>query len=164
MNYTTYDIRRDFDVIHLPPHNDESLGFSLDKTSILVHNVNSAAPHPWSYAIVLGIFHAQVLQGSTTTRVEFLWVRWLDRDQSWIAGPSTRRLERLALAPLGEFDGTDFIDPATVIRGCHLIPAFHHGLAEPSGPPSVADQRTSNWRYYYVARYAHANHALSSCS
>lgn len=153
VNFTTYDVRRDVDTIHPQALRDDGLGFSLDKTGILVHTAASTTAHPWLYAVVLGVFHAHVLFGESEARIDFIWVRWLDRDWSWTAGPTTRKLERLTLAPLGEHDGTDFIDPATIIRGCHLIPAFHHGLSPAAGPSSVADDASGNWRYYYVGRY-----------
>lgn len=153
INYTTYDVRRDVDTMH--PSRDDR-GFSLDKTGILVHNPTSSTKYPWSYAIILGVFHAHVYQSDASEapiRIDFLWVRWLDHDWSWQAGPRVRRLERLTLASLSDHDGTGFIDPATIIRGCHLIPAFHHGILPASGAPSIADDRDGNKYFYYVARY-----------
>lgn len=94
VNFTTYDVRRDMDTIHPQALRDDSLGFSLDKTGILVYTPALATTHP---CVVLGVFHAQVLFGESQTRVDFVWVRWLDHDWSWTAGPGTRQLERLTL-------------------------------------------------------------------
>ncbi len=128
-------------------------GFSLDKTTIMIHSPDNNARLPWDYAVVLGVFHAQVLLAdSLERRVDFLWVRWFDRDNSWTAGPVTQRLERLSLAPLGGPDSFDFVDPASIIRGCHVIPAFHYGRAPPSGYNSIARQYGGDWIFYYVNR------------
>ena len=150
INYTTYDMRRDEDVIHCVR---DGVGFSLAKTCVLVHSTtNDTTSHPWTYAIVLGIFHAQVLYETNESRVEFLWVRWLNRDPHQQAGLAARRLERLTLALLDNTDAVSFIDPSTVIHGCHLMPAFHHGFAPVVGFPSIANDTSGNSRYYYVGR------------
>jgi hypothetical protein len=135
--------------------NSASLGgFLLDKTTVMVHTPQDIALHPWTYAVVLGIFHAQVLLPDLSERrMEFVWVRWMDRDPDWVSGPSTQRLERLILVPLADSNATSFIDPATIIRGCHIMPAFCHGrsLGDQSHT-SVAHQEDGDWVYYYMNR------------
>jgi hypothetical protein len=95
------------------------------------------------------------------TRIEFLWVRWLDRDDYLVTGPSTRRLERLSLVPLDQPNAVSFIDPADVIHGCHFIPAFHHGLAQSAGYPSIASDSAGASQYYYVNRCSHNHNSLT---
>lgn len=163
MNYTTYDVQRGVDILHCsnlsetrnvvkPSAPEHHYGFSLDKSAVLVHSVGQSSGLPWAYAIVLGIFHAFVLlPDGNERRLEFLWVRWLDRDLSLPAGPTPRRLERLTLAPLDAPNAVDFIDPASVIRGCHLIPAFHHGRL-PHEVFSLAHHSLGDWRFLYVNR------------
>ncbi|KAI0684093.1 hypothetical protein BC835DRAFT_1294016 [Cytidiella melzeri] len=148
-NFTTYDVCRDTDVVHCS--RDIDTGFSLDKTGIMVGASRQDLSLPWDYAVVLGIFHAQVLlPDSSERRMEFLWVRWFDRDVSWTSGQSTCRLERLTLTSLDVPGAVDFVDPAVVIRGCHIVPAFHYGRTPPSGYSSVAHQSKGDWQYYYI--------------
>lgn len=152
INFTTYNVRRDVDVIRCS-RPSEMTGFSLDKTTVMVNCPENDVSLPCSYAIVLGVFHANILlPNSPERRLDFLWVRWFDRDNSWIAGPGMRRLERLFLSPLGVPDSFGFVDPASVIRGCHIIPAFHYNRAPPSGHISIARQHGDDWTYYYMNR------------
>ncbi|KAJ3558432.1 hypothetical protein NM688_g934 [Phlebia brevispora] len=145
INFTTYDIQRDQDVIHCY---DDPSG---DKIHILVHAPYDSLNFPWRYATVLGVFHAEVLlPDHSERRLEFLWVRWLEIDPTWISGPGTRRLERVQYATEEAYS---FLDPATVIRGCHLIPAFHYGRDVDLTARSVAHTPGGDWKYYYVDRF-----------
>jgi hypothetical protein len=53
--------------------------------------------HPFWYARVLGIYHANVFFGpnfsSQPERMEFFFVRWFGRDPDWQGGPSTCKLD-----------------------------------------------------------------------
>ncbi|KAF8519857.1 hypothetical protein JB92DRAFT_1967490 [Gautieria morchelliformis] len=58
---------------------------------------HSTAIHPFWYARVLGVFHANIIlrssQGLTPpTRLEFLWVRWFGRDPSHSSGWNVRQV------------------------------------------------------------------------
>ncbi|KAF8235256.1 hypothetical protein L208DRAFT_1257852, partial [Tricholoma matsutake] len=47
-----------------------------------------------------------------------------------------------------------FLDPADVIRGVHMIPAFAYGTTSEFLGPSIARQQCENdedWVYYYVS-------------
>ena len=82
-NYTTYDVRRSQDVVNpKTPHCD---------IMVLAHrednhnNKSDSEPrHPFWYARVLGIFHANVVYtgpGMTDympRRLHFLWVQWFE--------------------------------------------------------------------------------------
>ncbi|KAJ6471270.1 hypothetical protein C8R47DRAFT_966666, partial [Mycena vitilis] len=155
VNYTTYDILRDQDTINTRTHPD---------IMVLAHeDEDDETAHPYWYGRVLGIFHADVRHvgprsttGGRPQRMEFLWVRWFGRDMAHIGGWKTKRLHRL-----GFLDGKDpdsgafgFIDPAHVLRGAHLIPAFHYGRTSEFLGPSVARHFDADdhqdYRYYYV--------------
>ena len=69
--------------------------------------------------------------------MDLLWVRWFGRELGYASGWDTRRLHRLGFIPHDQPDAFGFLDPADVIRGIHLIPAFAHGHDE-------------EWVYYYV--------------
>jgi len=51
INYTTYDLQRDFDSIN--PHTDHQ--------DIMILSNSDDNAHPFSYARVLGIFHANII-------------------------------------------------------------------------------------------------------
>ncbi|KAJ3724663.1 hypothetical protein C8R42DRAFT_539343, partial [Lentinula raphanica] len=125
INYTTYDLRRNQDSINPRTH-----------PHIMVLSPEGS-DHPFTYGRVIGIFHANVriqrVRGSRLVptagfkHVDFLWVRWFQYDTSFAAGWKAKRLHRIQF-----YDGWDplafgFLDPASVVRGIHLIPAFQWG-------------------------------------
>lgn len=125
-NYTTYDVCRNQDIINP----------STDKRDILVSILQTAeqsdAPsHPFAYARILGVFHAQVQHpfSETPMRIDFLWVRWLQYDPQWPSGDGAERLDCVRFVPAHSYD-TDvfgFLDPMHIIRACHLMPGFSDG-------------------------------------
>jgi hypothetical protein len=152
VNYTTYDLRRDQDSINPRTHPDI---FVLSGET----PENSADPHPYWYARVIGIFHAQVLhvgpqsKSSELQRMEFLFVRWFGNDMDYSAGWKTKKLHRLGFIsedrnPFG------FLDPMHVVRGVHIIPAFAHGqTCDVLGPSKIArpfNSTDDDWQYFYV--------------
>ncbi|KAI5833921.1 hypothetical protein K523DRAFT_295015 [Schizophyllum commune Tattone D] len=113
---------------------------------------------PFWYARVLGIFHANVFPDQHAlepTRMEFLWVRWYGAEPDWVGGPATLRLDRVGYVPEDDPSGAfGFLDPALVVRACHLIPAFAHGQTASLLTPSIArDHLTGDWESYYVSRF-----------
>ena len=123
VNFTTYDIRRDQDTMN--PRN---------RCDIMVQShEDSANAHPFWYARVLGVFHAQVLhtgplaQNRSIQHMEFLWVRWFGIIEGHQYGAKIARLPKIGF--LGETDASafGFLDPSLIVRGCHLIPAFMDG-------------------------------------
>ncbi|KAL7281107.1 hypothetical protein ACG7TL_004414 [Trametes sanguinea] len=151
VNYTTYDLQRDQDIIHP----------STDKRDILVHTPSAAScdvvrPFPWTYARVLGIYHANVLPPGETKpcRYEFLHVRWFEHVDAHQSGPLARRLDKVKFTSYSTGDAFGFVDPAHVIRACHLIPAFHHGRTKDYLPAStLARDPEGDWRYHVVNRF-----------
>ncbi|KAJ2992167.1 hypothetical protein NUW54_g8000 [Trametes sanguinea] len=148
-NYTSYDLQRDQDIIHP----------SAQKTDVMVSNPASsqgASLYPWTYARVLGIYHVNVLIPGEAKyqREELLHVRWLQNDPAHIGGDQARRLDRIQFVPYDSGNAFGFVDPAQIIRACHLIPAFHHGRTRDYLPASpLARDPEGDWRFFYVNRF-----------
>jgi hypothetical protein len=119
--------------------------------------------HPFWYARVIGIFHANVQYRKQTDNwqtVHFLWVCWFGRSEAAnirISQPINKhQLDWVGFVT--ESDDTEafgFLDPSTVIRSCHLIPAFNDGQTDELMGPSVTridPENDCDWLYYYVNR------------
>ena len=84
MNYTTYDMQCTQDSINPQTHSDIILLSAEDH--------DDSDPHPYWYAWVLGIYHAEVHHdhpnavSSDVQVLEFLWVRWLGQDADYNTG------------------------------------------------------------------------------
>jgi hypothetical protein len=152
-SYTTYDVRRGEDVIHAgPPHCD-------------IMTLNSAfsedsSEHPFCYARVLGIFHANVVylgeqnQDYRPQRLEFLWVRWYNVEEGVRSGWKAWKLDRIRFPPMVDnVHAFGFLDPVDVLRGCHIVPAFSGGQVHPDGKLfSNLSQDQNDWFSYYINR------------
>ncbi|KAH9051701.1 hypothetical protein EDB87DRAFT_1571187, partial [Lactarius vividus] len=147
-NYTTYDITQDHDSINCnTPHRDVMLRACDD------------AHHPFWYAQILGIYHANIyfgpFFGNQPEHVDFLFIRWFGRDPNWQGGPGTCRLDRIGWVPENNPSGAfGFLNLSHVIQACHLIPAFSCGKTTQLLSPSQArDFVMGDWVNYYVSRY-----------
>ncbi len=158
-NYTTYDMRRDQDSINPRTHPDVVLPDDSD------------AAHPFAYARIINIFHADVSYvgpGATeATRqwrpVYVLWVRWFEVDTSYPSGFQHRRHPRVQFVDANDPEEAPFgfVDPAAVIRASYLMPAFNNGETKHLLKPSpLARQSASlnlnddtDFLYYYVCMY-----------
>lgn len=153
INYTTYDLQRDFDNIN--PHTDK-------KNIMLLSNEDgNRDSHPFSYARVLGVFHTNIIftgPGSKdfrSRRVDFLWVRWFELvpERTVVHGWEQNALDTVRFLPMADEDAFGFVDPADVLRGCHVIPSFVDGPLHPNG---VAISRcagdSEDWKRYYINR------------
>ncbi|GLB33254.1 hypothetical protein LshimejAT787_0101380 [Lyophyllum shimeji] len=153
-NYTTYDMRRAQDTVNPRTHPD---------VMVLAHEDDAESnPHPYWYARVIGIFHAEVRHAGTTSNssetraVDFLWVRWFGRDLQHRSGWKAKRLHRVGFVDSAEPEAFGFLDPADVIRAVHMIPAFAFGHTSDLLAPSIARQLVENdedWVYYYVGMF-----------
>lgn len=155
INFTSYDVRRGQDTIN--PNTEHC------NVMLLASRDASISNHQYVYARVLGIYHINVIYTGPgmldyrARRVEFLWVRWfrnLDDDlpvqDSW----TRARLDRLDFPPMDEEDAFGFVDPAHVLRGCHLIQAFSAGMRHLNQKGvSECARNAKDWRLYYVNRY-----------
>jgi len=119
---------------------------------------DAQSQHPFWYARVLGIYHANVYFGecfrSHPERIEFLFVRWFGHDPDCAGGPAAHRLDRIGWVPEHDASGAfGFLDPACVLRACHLIPAFAEGkTTRLLGPSRMRDSQSGDWVNYYVSR------------
>jgi hypothetical protein len=159
INFTTYDVRRATDVIntHGPRCNIMGLKFRA-ASSPLDSEPDDDRRHPFWYAKVLGIFHANVMylgqknRDHRPRRIEFLWVRWYEvtKAGSW----TPQRLDQVCFPSVSEEDSFGFLDPADVLRGCHIIPSFKAGMRFPDGSPSHSNlaQDANDWKLYFVNR------------
>ncbi|KAI1782269.1 hypothetical protein LXA43DRAFT_906322, partial [Ganoderma leucocontextum] len=75
-NYTTYDLKRDCDIIHPSTEKADILVYTPGSASI-ASDVPGSSVYPWTYARVLGIYHANVILPGTSSsqHAEFLHVR-----------------------------------------------------------------------------------------
>ncbi|KAF8577949.1 hypothetical protein K439DRAFT_1648918 [Ramaria rubella] len=111
--------------------------------------------HPFWYARVIGIFHVNV---KCTSNAEN---EWATIPFIWPIHP--RRYDRIGFVT--ESDDTEpfgFLDPANVVRACHLIPAFADGRTNDLLGPSVArpEGENDNWTHYYVNRFVDRDMAM----
>jgi hypothetical protein len=167
INYTTYDVRRDQDVVN-PGTSHCNIMMLADSESTPNEDapgIISPTHHHFLYARVLGIYHVNVIYVGpgmvdyNPQRFEFLWVRWykphpLDHNQLY-------RLDQLTFLPVTSPDAFGFVDPADVVRSCHIIPRFASGRRFPVGQDheahhdvglSICCHDSRDWNYYYVNR------------
>jgi hypothetical protein len=153
-NYTTYDVRRAQDVIN-PGTSHCDILLLADRNIA----TRSQCDHPFLYARVLGAYHANVaytgdgMLDYEARRIEFLWVRWFEHDDTRSLGWKGLRLDSVHFPSLATEGAFGFVDPKDVLRGCHIIPAFAGGKRhsdEVSISRCVRDGK--DWSHYYVNR------------
>ncbi|KIJ43684.1 hypothetical protein M422DRAFT_252926 [Sphaerobolus stellatus SS14] len=152
INFTTYDMQRSQDTIN--PYNGHS--------DIMLHardEPSNPGYHPFWYARVIGIYHCLVRLRDTPNfqEIPLLWIRWFGRsDPRMRTAVNPNFMDQVGFVTAE--DDTDmfgFIDPANVIRACHLIPAFHYGQSDLLCPRSVGrnNQDDLDYVHYYVNRF-----------
>jgi hypothetical protein len=125
--------------------------------------IKEEGAEPYWYARVLGVYHANiwaensVIPGARNVRrMDFLWVRWFGEVPGYRSGFCQARLPKIGFVESTDEFAFSFFDPANVVRGCHLIPAFNagrsadllpwpRGIARCLNPEDVDD-----WLNYYV--------------
>ncbi|KIL55287.1 hypothetical protein M378DRAFT_173752, partial [Amanita muscaria Koide BX008] len=150
VNYTTYDLRRNQDSINPRTSPDIIILSREDDTH--------TTPHPYWYARVVGIFHTYVIRSGldeapVPQRIDFLYVRWFGRDLAHRSGWKARHLLRVGFVDSSDPSAFGFLDPALVVRGVHLIPAFKLGQTSEFLPPSVIRSKSDgdkDWVAYYM--------------
>jgi hypothetical protein len=153
VNYTSYDLKRQQDVISLTSHPDIMVLSCEDGEDV----------HPFWYARVIKIFHLLVRRRSPSPpaedtptgpqRMDVLWVRWFGLDADARGGWSKKCLHGISFIPSDEVGAFGFLDPAQVIRGVHLIPNFPRGRTDSRLPPSIvrpAGDGNEDWDSLYV--------------
>lgn len=151
INYTTYDMRRAYDTINPRTH----------PFIMLASPERESNAHPFWYAQVLGIFHAQVQHVGSKSRdsrardISFLWVRWLGSEPGHKSGHKAARLPKIGFVPESDDYAFSFVDPALVLRGCHLLPAFADGrtnmlMSTRERTEARRNGEVDDWMNYYV--------------
>lgn len=103
---------------------------------------------PYWYARVLGVYHTNVWtshpavkNGGDVRRMDFLWVRWFGEEPGYRYGFREARLPKVGFVESSDDYAFGFLDPKHVIRGCHLVPAFHGGRTSELLPVTQSDAR-----------------------
>ena len=155
-NYTTYDVRRAQDVIN--PGTSHCDIVLLAKTGDT--DASSDSDHPFLYGRVLGIYHVNVIYTGEgmldydARRVDFLWVRWFNYNESQSIKWDALKLDSVSFPPMATEGAFGFVDPRDVLRSCHIIPAFARGKIHTDGVGlSRIAKDTRDWRGYYINRY-----------
>ena len=157
--YTSYDIHRESDTIHLTTRPDIILRAQPPDEI-------DATYEPFWYAQVIGIYHVkvytmhpQVQDGGQVRRMKFLWVRWFGSEPNYKHGFRMGHLPKIGFVPSTDDFAFSFLDPAHVIQSCHLIPAFAAGQTTALLPyaTSVARRNSAgtlseadDWTNFYV--------------
>ena len=148
LNYTTYDIRCEQDTVNV----------SNEHCNIMMYSRGNNM-HPYLYARVIGVFHAKVYYPGTIQgdRMDFLWVRWFECNTSLLSGWDAYTMDRISFVPRVPGDADDsafsFVNPADVIRSCHLMPCWEKGRTKDYLGRSQFRHEDGDFRYYWVNRY-----------
>ena len=149
VNYTTYDLQWEFN----------SINPRTDHHNIMLLSSSDGDCHPFCYARVLGIFHANIIYTGPGTkdfrsrRIEFLWVWWFEVIQDHPSLWEQRALDTVRFLPVADKDDFGFVNPANVLRGCHVVPAFGDGRLHPDGASlSCWADDANDWKWYYINR------------
>ncbi|KAH6896318.1 hypothetical protein BKA70DRAFT_1438538 [Coprinopsis sp. MPI-PUGE-AT-0042] len=123
INYTSYDLRREQDVIN--PKTPRRNVMCLRRSSSA-----ETANERFAYACVLGVYHVNIVYGGPGSldmnprRFDFLWVRWFD-SHGMVTDANPFALPRLSLPTVSSSsDSIGFLDPAEVLRASHIMPRF----------------------------------------
>jgi len=150
INYTTYNLQCESDSINTHDHRD-----------IMLLSNSDIDDHLFSYAWVLGIFHANILYTRPRSKdfqscwIEFLWVQWFKVLQHCVSAWEQHTLNTIRFLPMADKDAFGFVDPANVLRGCHIIPSFADGRLHPDNvATSHCAGDSDNWKWYYINRWA----------
>ncbi|TFK16819.1 hypothetical protein FA15DRAFT_606329 [Coprinopsis marcescibilis] len=153
ISYTAYDVRLDEDILHVdtPRSNVMMLNASFNR--------NNNDSHPFVYAKVLGIFHADVSflgflanghRDLSSRRLEFLWVHWYQL----VEQNCELSLDRVSLLPTSSPSAFGFIDPASVVRCVHIIPQFSQKRIRPDGQATSAWANDAEaWKFYFINKF-----------
>jgi hypothetical protein len=146
INFTTYDMRRDQDIINVRTRSD-----------VMVLSDDEEADYPYWHCRVIGIMHINVREPGgegNFKRLDILWVRWYGLDGEYAWGCSAKRLPRVGFGHSDDPYTFGFLDPADVLRACHMIPSFTLGQTEDLLPlHSLArrlDEEGKDYVRYYV--------------
>jgi hypothetical protein len=143
--YATYDACDEEDIIRV----------SGPKTHIMILNPaysSDIAAHPFLYARVHGIYHANIVykggtRDSEAVRLEFLWVRWFRWEGR---SASSYGLHVLTFPHVTENGAFGFIDPTDILRGCHIVPGSSPDEVTVHGNLSGVARDSEDSKAYFV--------------
>ena len=162
INYTSYDLQRLSDIVRPALKIETQSTKRHSKRSFIVLSVeddvdpNGQRHYSLVYAQVLAIFHVMVRHRKRPQpdyqRKDILWVRWLMEE------PRRSGHQLRSLRPTHDFSSGSslgFIDPADVIRACHIIPNFNKGRtsAKSTGASPLFCDEQGDWERLYVDEY-----------
>lgn len=149
INFTTYDVRRTDDILN--PNTDHC-------DIMMLHAPEDANDHQrFCYARIIGIYHANIqyigpgMNDYAPRRMDFLYVRWFEREPQ----QDLQDLEAVRFVSIDDPAAFDFVDPADVLRSCHLLPAFRLGRRPQRLGQIVTSpiaRNSEDWEFYYVNR------------
>lgn len=150
VKYTTYDARREEDVIHVDTPQCNVMLLDADK-------LQGSDRHPYAYTRVIGIFHAKVSyvgqlpDGSvcyTPHRIDFCWGHWY----WWSKAFNEFAYERASPYPLDFPEALRFFNPADILRAVHLIPQFTLKLMDLKLPIKTrwGNKQQPLWTTYFI--------------
>jgi hypothetical protein len=151
LQYTTYDMQEGCDKVYKRNFPDVML-------------ISDDTDHPYMYARIIGLFHAQVTNTSSNALVneeaaivQMAWVRWFKLDGlSTGAGFKGLRYPSVSFYDRSHPDAFGFIHPDEIIRAAHLIPRFTAGQTleyMPSMSEAGSDGNIMEWKHFNVNVY-----------
>ncbi|RXW14335.1 hypothetical protein EST38_g11521 [Candolleomyces aberdarensis] len=156
INYTTYDMRREQDILNPKTTCRDFMCLRDDFGS-----GPSSGAHHFCYGRLIRVYHVNVVflgAGSLDRRerrFDLLLVRWFTELSNGQNSWESCGLDRLKFHPLNNSGGFDFLDPEAVLRACHIMPRFSCGRSsEPDAKPiSNLAKDNEDWKEYYVNRF-----------
>ena len=164
-HFTTYDVRRGSDAIN-PSTTRCNIMLLADNADVAD---GSSTGHPFLYARVLGVYHANVvytgpgMHDYQARRLDFLWVRWYEVVDPDTSGWSSSRLDSVRFPPMNEEGAFGFVDTKDVLRTSHIIPNFAKGKRHADGVGvSRCAKDAGDYYRYYIGRYVPRSRAPDS--
>lgn len=131
---------------------------------VLANETDPTSTHPYWYARVIGIFHAEAsyhdpngsLEDSRPFNISFLWVRWYGFDGKHRSGFKAKRPHWVGFVHGEDPEAFGFLDPSDVIRAIHLVPVYRLGQTPDFLPPSISrrpNEHDKDYERYAVDMY-----------
>lgn len=156
VNYTTYDMRREQDILNPNTTRRDFMCLREDPET----SEGSSHGHRYVYGRILGIYHVNVVylgEGSLDRRerrFDLLLVRWFTEIRSEQNTWEAYELDRLRFQPFDSPGAIDFLDPAALLRAAHIVPRFSSKRVAGVDfePISKLAKDGDDWNEYYVNR------------
>ncbi len=155
INYTTYNVCQNQDSINPRTRSD---------VIVLANKTDTNCIHPYWYACIIGIFHADVcyndpdgtMEEMCCFQIDFLWVCWYGFNGKHKLGFKAKRPHWVGFVDGSDQDAFGFISPADVIRVVHLLPVYQLGTTLDFLAPSIAwwpNENDKDYERYSVAMW-----------